>query len=370
LTGSINIKTQTLLPEDIGPVCYLDYLLNGKKPKVRPFEHVVIDEAQDVSPLEFMLISVYSSNKSFTILGDINQYLLPYHGISNWKEIAPIFAEEKPLRLDIRKGYRSTAEITQFSNHLLKYINHSKKFPLPYDRHGEKPTFNKSKSRSDMVNALVMDIESLTKENIKTIAVLCKTISESVKFKKEIEFYGIPISAADSKIQIGDVIITVSSIYEMKGLEFDAVLLANVGAGNYSNTDTDNTLLYLGATRAAHKLHIHWYGKITEALSDIAEADKKRKGKRIKKTGRVHKRKSDGSVQREKTAFNLPTFLTDKGLNFVDKRPQGGALWLIGGKELSPVIEELKAKGFQFSYTHKGGHASNYEPAWYSATKG
>jgi len=369
LTSSINIKTNTLLREDIGPVCYMDYLLNGKKSKQRLFEHVVIDEAQDVSPIEFMLIYLYSSNKSFTILGDVNQNLLSYHGIRDWKGIAPIFAEEKPLRLDIRKGYRSTSEITKFSNQLLKQINHLQRLPIPFGRHGEKPIFYRSKSRSDMIEAIVADIESLINEEIKSIAILCKTAAESIKIKKEILASRIPVSSTGSTIQIGDITVTISSIYEAKGLEFDAVLLSNVGAVNYSNIDSDNTLLYLGATRAAHILHIHWYGKITQALNALFESDKKRTTKKIKKNKKIHNQKSGASKRKEEPVFDLITYLNDNDLKFIDNRTQGGALWLIGGGELSNYIGELKIKGYPFTYTHKGGRASDYKPAWYTAAK-
>jgi hypothetical protein len=161
----------------------------------------------------------------------------------------------------------------------------------------------------------------------------------------------------------------VSSVYETKGLEYDVVILADAGKNKYSNSNFDERLLYIAVTRAAHKLHIHCYGKLAEVLRPVFESEKKRRANRAKKTGIIHKRKSSGSVPTKAAAFDLLTYLTDKGLNFVDNRPQGGALWLIGGEELNPVIEELKAKGFHFSYTHKGGHASNYEPAWYSPTK-
>jgi hypothetical protein len=70
------------------------------------------------------------------------------------------------------------------------------------------------------------------------------------------------------------------------------------------------------------------------------------------------------------TSFNLADFLTEHRLKFKDMRSKGGALWLIGGKELTPVVVELrKKKGISFTYTANGGRVSGYRPAWYTQTK-
>lgn len=69
------------------------------------------------------------------------------------------------------------------------------------------------------------------------------------------------------------------------------------------------------------------------------------------------------------TLFNLADFLTEHRLKFKDMRSKGGALWLIGGKELTPVVVELRKKGVSFTYTANGGRATGYRPAWYTQTK-
>lgn len=58
--------------EDLAPLSYLKYLTDGFKELIK-FRHIVVDEAQDLSPFEFKLLSMLSQNKSFTILGDLSQ---------------------------------------------------------------------------------------------------------------------------------------------------------------------------------------------------------------------------------------------------------------------------------------------------------
>ena len=54
--------------------------------------------------------------------------------------------------------------------------------------------------------------------------------------------------------------ITVSPIILTKGLEFDAVIVANAHKDNFSESAFDRLLLYLACTRPRHYLEIHWYG--------------------------------------------------------------------------------------------------------------
>lgn len=71
------------------------------------------------------------------------------------------------------------------------------------------------------------------------------------------------------------------------------------------------------------------------------------------------------NIASKEEPFNIMAFLERKGLKVIDKRPAGGALWVIGGLELSKTMEELKAKGFHFTFTKKGGRATRHQPGWF-----
>ena len=53
------------------------------------------------------------------------------------------------------------------------------------------------------------------------------------------------------------------------------------------------------------------------------------------------------------------------GLKYVDKRDSRGALWIIGGLDLSATMAELRNSGVSFAYTPGGGKSSGYKDAWY-----
>ncbi len=49
----------------------------------------------------------------------------------------------------------------------------------------------------------------------------------------------------------------------------------------------------------------------------------------------------------------------------VDKRPEGGTLWVIGGHELDPLMEDCSKYGCSFTFKPDGGKATQHKPAWY-----
>ena len=50
---------------------------------------------------------------------------------------------------------------------------------------------------------------------------------------------------------------------------------------------------------------------------------------------------------------------------FIDKRPNGGALWALGGLELSSVMSDLAKRGLRFTFSKNGGRATKHRRAWF-----
>lgn len=62
---------------------------------------------------------------------------------------------------------------------------------------------------------------------------------------------------------------------------------------------------------------------------------------------------------------DIIALLKQRGVRFVDKRGNNGALWLIGGSELRPVVEEAKGLGFHFRFKEEGGKATKGASGWW-----
>jgi hypothetical protein len=68
--------------------------------------------------------------------------------------------------------------------------------------------------------------------------------------------------------------------------------------------------------------------------------------------------------------FNLILFLQTKGLKVIDNRAEKGGIWVIGGNELSTMMQMLATKGFQFKFIPGGvpsrsGLANYYIDGWF-----
>ncbi|WP_284035622.1 AAA domain-containing protein [Neobacillus sp. 114] len=65
--------------------------------------------------------------------------------------------------------------------------------------------------------------------------------------------------------------------------------------------------------------------------------------------------------------FPIVSYLKKQGFEVIDRRQKGGALWVIDKAGLKPIIQELKIKGIQFTYSENGGRATKKRPAWFTS---
>ncbi len=251
---------------DLAPMLYMDHLLNGP---VRPqYEHIVIDEAQDVSPLEVHLLLMHSRNGWFTILGDLRQRLTPYRGVSNWQELRRVFPQGDAQRYEARYSYRSTAQITKLGNRILRRLPEQGDQPIPHAREGDPPKLHRSMSVREMFSAIAEGaVEGLAEGQ--TVAVLTRTSQDADYALRRLREEEINEAQV---LKMNDVIesdLVICPILLTKGLEFDLVLIAGVDAESFTGSEMDNRLLYLATTRARHRLEIHWVGKPSPLIEDL-----------------------------------------------------------------------------------------------------
>ncbi|MDU7886419.1 MAG: AAA family ATPase, partial [Clostridium perfringens] len=124
-----NKKEYTI--NDLAPILYLAIKLEGKK-ATKDYRHVVIDEAQDYSPLQFKVIRELTGTKYFTVVGDVNQRLIKYSDLAPMMELEKIFDDVNPEIYNLNKSYRSTYEIMEYAN---KYLDEDRIIPIV--RHGK-----------------------------------------------------------------------------------------------------------------------------------------------------------------------------------------------------------------------------------------
>ena len=59
-------------------------------------------------------------------------------------------------------------------------------------------------------------------------------------------------------------------------------------------------------------------------------------------------------------------FLKQNNVKYIDKRSSSGALWIIGGKELSDIAKQCRKFGIRFTFKEDGGRATKGKPSWWA----
>lgn len=104
------------------------YMLKRKKPRYQKFlknlrnkiEHLLVDEAQDLNKIQFMLVNILAGdNRRITMVGDDYQVLYGFRG-ARVREIMNFGEEYKAEIVKLETNYRSTPEIVDAGNLLIK----------------------------------------------------------------------------------------------------------------------------------------------------------------------------------------------------------------------------------------------------------
>lgn len=253
------LKKSAALPEDLAPLVWIHLAFNGTEN--RQFDHVVVDEAQDVSPLQIALMRAYMTEPSFTILGDLGQGIHAYRGVRRWEELADVFEADQSAYHTLKLSYRSTLEIIEFANRILARTDAGLPPAEPVFRSGDPVAVEELDQASDLIPRIASFVAENRAGGMRTIAVVGRTEEHCAKLHEQLVASGVEANliAEGQAAYLGGV--TVVPAHLAKGLEFDAVLVADANDRNYANDPQDAKLLYVACTRALHRLTLLVHGK-------------------------------------------------------------------------------------------------------------
>ncbi len=261
-----SLERQFVAHEDAAPLFFLAVSL-GFAAQAPDTRHVVIDEAQDYTLLHYAALAKLFPRASFTILGDWNQAIHPLAEGAAPGEVRQVMGAEEDALIELRKSYRSTLEISEFARAIL--AGGAAEFE-PVARHGEKPVLVEVSSPAELSGAVAREVERLRADGWESIAVICKTERESRELHARLEAAlgnDRPrlVSPADRQFAQG---LLVLPSYLAKGLEFDAVIIHDAGAGSYSRAG-ERKLLYTACTRALHRLVVCYAAPLSPLLAGV-----------------------------------------------------------------------------------------------------
>lgn len=248
------------------PLMYLRDLVSGTGQN-RSFQYVFIDEMQDYSTAMLVYLRHAFPQAKFTVLGDSEQALfkplqLPEELLNR---LSKVLQAKRPNLIALRRSYRSTTEITNFAKALLPDGDKI----VAFTRHGQMPRLLVRYSTTEENSALLDETTTLA-EKYETVAILTKNQEQATQIYQELHRQKLAnlhlLNEHDSALPAG---ILILPIYLAKGLEFDAVIAADVSAKNLAGTD-EVGMIYTMASRAMHELTLLSNGPVSDAINEQA----------------------------------------------------------------------------------------------------
>jgi DNA helicase-2/ATP-dependent DNA helicase PcrA len=238
--------------EDVAILLRTHQLVRGTK---RLLNHLFVDEAQDLSPLELaVLIGQTTAQRSITLAGDTAQRLFLDNGFTDWRTVLRHLSLSHVAIEPLRIAYRSTREILALARHAMGPLAEAE--PPQAPRSGAPVEAHRFPGTGAAVAFLAEALRSLpAREPRATVALLARHPEQADRYFDGLQRAEVPalrrVRAQDFSFHPG---IEVTDIRQVKGLEFDYVVLVDVNASTFGQDDESRHLFHIGATRAAHQL--------------------------------------------------------------------------------------------------------------------
>src|SRR3954471_5021060 len=202
----------------------------------RSYGHVIVDEAQDLSPMQLLAVSRRAVDGSLTILGDVAQATGPVV-YRRWQELQPYLPEEAQMEIEeLRHAYRVPAEIMDFALPLLDRIAPEVEPPLAYRRGGDPPLLVRVEE-GDLLPAALREVAALADLDGLLAVIVPRAFAGDLPRGELFDEISVPVLTPR----------------QAKGLEFDHVVVVEPAA---VTDDGDRGLreLYVALTRPAKTL--------------------------------------------------------------------------------------------------------------------
>ena len=253
-------------PEDVAPIALI--ALRAHPLERMDIRHIVIDEAQDFSPAEFLLLRRMTHNAPMTVVGDLMQGIRSWRGLTDWRTLTDDLLGGKAVTHALVTSYRNTVEIMNTALRVaLKRPVPGQTEVKPVLRHGPEPeiiAFSKPAEQTVQIERLIRGWQS---DNVKTIAVIDRTDAQLKALLKALPAdLNARILDVNGELYEGGVLLARAG--DIKGFEFDGVIIANASEARFPNTELDARLLYVCLTRPLHRLACLYEKTLTPLLAE------------------------------------------------------------------------------------------------------
>jgi DNA helicase IV len=237
------------------------------------YGHIVIDEAQDLSPMELRVLKRRDLTGSMTIVGDMGQATTASSSAS-WNAVLEVLEPRRePARVDLTVSYRTPEEVLDFAAPTLRAAAPDLTPPRPVRRAGHSPSVHHV-GREEFVATLCdvtrREVDAVAPGRVAVI-VTGERVDEIVTILRSKGLDAVDPRDQESKGLGADLIVL--SAEGANGLEFDGVVviepgqIASRGArGGTSITARGLRTLYVAMTRPTRRLALVAVEPLPETL--------------------------------------------------------------------------------------------------------
>lgn len=244
---------------------YLKVQLAGKVDEAAKL--VVIDEVQDYSAAQLMVLARYFCNARFLMLGDENQAI--WEGTASFAQIEQLFKEVRGsvATCELMTSYRSSPEITAVFTTLMKRDEGMNVSSVR--RPGHTVKFKECLDGEEYFQALETALESGRNEGG-----LCAVIAGNGRRTRWLDrklrdrMGELAPRLMDGKGRLPEAGCVLLDLKLAKGLEFDRVIVADAQADEYGEDELSKHRLYTAISRATQHLTLVSQGKMTPLLDE------------------------------------------------------------------------------------------------------
>ncbi len=217
------------------------------------YGHVVVDEAQELSPMAWRIVMRRCPVKSMTLVGDLAQ-TGDAAGASSWATVLRPYVGRDWRYEELTVNYRTPSEITVVADRVLAAINPKLTAPTSVRSTGVDPWWL-TVDRGDIVRSTVeMAAKDAAEPGEQHLAILVP----QALYADTVHATAAGIPAAGSAVDV-DRPVVVMTVREAKGLEFDSVILVEPDQIAAESARGLNDL-YVAITRATQRLGVLYSG--------------------------------------------------------------------------------------------------------------
>lgn len=212
------------------------------------FGHIIVDEAQELSPMAWRLLMRRSPTRSLTLVGDPAQ-TSEAAGVGSWEKILRPYVGDRFEHVTLRVNYRTPAEIMELAARVVREKDASFTSPVSVRSTGEAPWTRDA--GEDLAGAVARAAADLTPREGRLAVIAPGALHEEIAGALE----GVSAGTAPDLSRP----LVLLDPRQAKGLEFDHVLV--VEPGRFGSSD-----LYVALTRATQRLGIVHREELPSAL--------------------------------------------------------------------------------------------------------